>query len=102
MRYVTLIRRATSFGVAAAGSLLSILLLAPSAFGLIARPVGDGSVSSVAAHPAPLTAHIVSAGGWAGWEVVLIASGAALLAATVAVFMDRARSAHRGLRISAP
>jgi hypothetical protein len=30
-----------------------------------------------------------------GWQIVLIAVGAALLAATVAVLLDRARSARR-------
>ena len=30
-----------------------------------------------------------------GWQIALIAIGAALLAATVAVLVDRARAAHR-------
>jgi hypothetical protein len=30
-----------------------------------------------------------------GWQIVLIAVGAALLAAIVAVFLDRARAARR-------
>jgi hypothetical protein len=30
-----------------------------------------------------------------GWQIALIAVGAALLAATVAVLVDRARAAHR-------
>jgi hypothetical protein len=37
----------------------------------------------------------------AGWLITLIAVGAALLAATVAVFMDRARAAHRRLTVPA-
>ena len=30
-----------------------------------------------------------------GWQIALIAAGAALLSAAVAVFLDRARAAHR-------
>jgi hypothetical protein len=30
-----------------------------------------------------------------GWQIALIAIGAALLAATAAVLLDRARAAHR-------
>jgi hypothetical protein len=39
--------------------------------------------------------HAVVAGGMPGWQVALIAIGAALLAATVAVLLGRARAAHR-------
>jgi hypothetical protein len=48
-----------------------------------------------------LTAHIVATGGLTGWQITLIAVGAALMAAMVAVFTDRARTAHRGMRVSA-
>jgi hypothetical protein len=34
-------------------------------------------------------------GGTPGWQIALIAIGAALLAATAAVLLDRARSARR-------
>jgi hypothetical protein len=37
----------------------------------------------------------------AGWLITLIAVGAALVAATVAVFMDRARGANRRPSVSA-
>jgi uncharacterized membrane protein YozB (DUF420 family) len=37
----------------------------------------------------------VVAGGMPGWQIALIAIGAALLAATVAVILYRARAAHR-------
>jgi hypothetical protein len=45
--------------------------------------------------------HTVVAGGMAGWLITLIAIGAALLAATFAVLMDRARAARRSLTMSA-
>ena len=46
------------------------------------------------AQPAP-TVHTVVVGGTPGWQIALIAIGAALVAATAAVLMDRARSARR-------
>jgi hypothetical protein len=101
MRHTSFVRRATSLGAAAASSLLGFLLFAPSAFAQVVRPVGDGSSSPVTPPIAPSTAHTVVAGGMAGWQITLIVVGAALMAATVAVFTDRARTAHRKLRVSA-
>ena len=40
-------------------------------------------------------AHTVVIGGMPGWQIALIAAGAAVAAATVAVLLDRARVAHR-------
>jgi hypothetical protein len=37
----------------------------------------------------------VVAGGMPGWQIALIAAGAALLAAALAVLADRSRAAHR-------
>jgi hypothetical protein len=45
--------------------------------------------------PAPAVPHTVVVGGMPGWQIALIAVGAALLAATVAVLADRARAARR-------
>jgi len=44
--------------------------------------------------PAP-AAGAVTAGGMPGWQIALIALGAALVAATAAVLLDRARAARR-------
>jgi hypothetical protein len=38
---------------------------------------------------------MVTAGGMPGWQITLIALGAALVAAAAAVLLDRARAAHR-------
>jgi len=43
----------------------------------------------------PVQIHTIVTGGTPGWVIALIAVGAALLAATVAVLVDRARSARR-------
>jgi hypothetical protein len=45
--------------------------------------------------PLPVQVHTVVIGGMPGWQIALIAVGAALLAATVAVLADRARAAHQ-------
>jgi hypothetical protein len=57
----------------------------------LASVSGSGSVPSSAAATATRT---VVAGGMPGWQIALIAAGAALLAATLAVLADRARAAH--------
>jgi hypothetical protein len=39
--------------------------------------------------------HTVVAGGMPGWQIILIAAGAALAAAAVAVLLDRAHAARK-------
>ena len=43
------------------------------------------------------TVQTVVVGGMPGWQIALIAVGAALVAAAVAVLLDRARLGHRRL-----
>lgn len=45
--------------------------------------------------PARTVTHTVVMGGMPGWQITLIAVGAALLAATVTVLADRVRAARR-------
>ncbi len=45
--------------------------------------------------PAPPPVHTVIAGGMPGWQITLIAAGAALATAAVAVLLDRARAARK-------
>ena len=101
MNHVRFIRRAMSFTAAVGVTMLGFVLFAPSAFALVVRPIGDGPSSVVAAPTAPATSHDVVQSGMAGWEIVLIALGAALLTATVAVFADRAFGSNRKLRVRA-
>jgi hypothetical protein len=58
----------------------------------LAAVSGSGSAGSSAA---PAVTRTVVVGGMSGWQIALIAVGAALLAATLAVLADRARAAHR-------
>ena len=51
----------------------------------------------VPASPSPHQTHAAAAIGMAGWQITLIAVGAAILAAAVAVFLDRLRARHHEL-----
>jgi hypothetical protein len=87
------IRRLTAALAGLAGALLAFAAAAPAALAQPFPPRPPGWDK----HPPPLSAgiHTVVAGGMPGWQIALIAIGAALLAATVAVLVDRARVAHR-------
>jgi hypothetical protein len=61
-------------------------------------PIGDGGGSLVAV---PVTARVVTVGGMAGWQISLIALGAALVAAAATLLLDRALAAHRAAATSA-
>jgi hypothetical protein len=56
----------------------------------LAPASGSGSGPSLGA-----VTRTVVMGGMPGWQIALIAVGAALLAAALAVLADRARAAHR-------
>jgi hypothetical protein len=78
-----------------AGALLALAATAPAALA-VNRPLPDGRPAFVPTYPAtsPATAA-VAAGGMPGWQIALIAIGAALVAATVAVVLDRALAARK-------
>jgi hypothetical protein len=94
MNPIRLIRRiaAVLAGLAAA----VVAIGATPAFATVLPPRGAGS-----APPAPVLApvrtvsHTVVVGGMPSWQIALIAAGAALLAATLAVLADRALAARR-------
>jgi len=109
MNHIHFVRRTASVVVAICSSLLGFALFAPSAFALMTgfqsyangrAPAPTGARPAVS--QAGLTVvHTVVAGGMAGWLVTVIAIGAALFTATVAVLMDRNRAARRRLTVSA-
>jgi hypothetical protein len=109
MGHIHFVRRTAGVVLAICSSLLSFVLFAPSAFGLMVdfptyangRAASLAGTHSAVSQPQPTIVHTVVTGGMAGWLITLIAVGAALLAATVAVLMDRARAAHRKLTASA-
>jgi hypothetical protein len=83
------LRRVAGILAALATALLAAAAAAPAAFALPAPPIGEYPVSP----PPPV--QVVVAGGMPGWQIALIAIGAAILAATAAVFLDRARTTRR-------
>ena len=108
------IRRLTAALAGLAGALLAFAAAAPAALadpfpprppgwdkhptlplGHVAGPVVG---PNRAGYPPISHVHTVVIGGMPGWQIALIAIGAALLAATVAVLLDRARTAAKPSR----
>ena len=72
-------------------TLLALGAAAPAARATIPDPGGGAGVQ-------PATRAVVT-GGMPGWQIMLIAAGAALAAAVLAVLADRARAARRHLAV---
>ena len=96
------IRRLAGVLAGLAGVLLASAAVVPAAFAgtnPIPDPagyVGDPFIGTSPVAPVPATTvHVINTGGMPGWQIALIAIGAALLAATVAVLLDRAWAARR-------
>jgi hypothetical protein len=95
------VRRLTAALTGLAGALLAFAAAAPAALAS-----GPGPPPIREKHPPPpyghwtrpvykVPVHTVVIGGMPGWQIALIAIGAALLAATAAVLLDRARTAAK-------
>ena len=89
------IRRIAAILTALAASVLVILTGATAALAYPVPPAG-GPAGPVQ----PPRVHTIVTGGMPGWQIALIAIGAAILTAALAVTLDRARNAHR--RLPAP
>jgi hypothetical protein len=96
------IHRLRRVAVALALTWLGLAVAAPAAFArIIPAPGGMGSVpasaglATVPSSGAITVTRTVVVGGMPGWQIALIAAGAALLAAALAVLADRALAAHR-------
>jgi hypothetical protein len=78
---------------------LGLALWAPAA---VAMPMPDpgGTSSSVAGQSTPIVAHSAPAGGMPGWEITLIALGAALFSAILVALVNHARAVRHPARIS--
>ena len=93
MNRIPRIRRATAVLTGLALAVLGLAAAAPAAFARVVPPGGSGGVTAPAAVPA--VTRVVVVGGMPGWQIALIAAGSALIAAALAVLVDRARTAHR-------
>jgi hypothetical protein len=74
-----------------AAALVACTAAAPAAFAVRVPPPGMGDQAGQLVPPA---VHMVVVGGMPGWQITLIAAGAALFAALLAVLLDRARAGH--------
>jgi len=81
------IRRILTAAATLAGALLA-LAAAPAAYASL-PPHGGGPGGA----PAPV--RVIAGGGMPGWQITLIAAGAALATAAMAVLLDRARTARK-------
>jgi hypothetical protein len=81
-------RRILAAVITLAGAMLA-LATAPAAF---ARPLPPPDCCATGAD-APVT--LITGGGMPGWQITLIAVGAALAAAAVAILLDRAWAARK-------
>jgi hypothetical protein len=85
------VRRVAGALTVLAAALLAAASAAPAAFALPVPPVGGGDGIPL---PPPQVRTVV-VGGTPGWQIALIAAGAAILAAAVAVILDRALAARQ-------
>ena len=92
IRHIRHIRRRFVAVLAGFGAALLMLTAAPAAFAMQVPHPGPPTVGSA---PPQTVTHTVVVGGMPGWQIALIAVGAALLAATAAVLADRTRAARR-------
>ena len=83
------------FAAVVAGLAAALVAFATPAFASL--PPGHGSPAGHAVPPpaGPPVVHTIVTGGTPGWAIALIAIAAALLAATLAVLVERTRTAHR-------
>jgi hypothetical protein len=89
------LRRLAAVLAALTCGLLASVAAVPAAFATVVPPPGwQSGTTGVAPRPAT-TVRVVTTAGMAGWQITLIALGAALLAAAAAVLLDRARAARR-------
>jgi len=98
------IRRVTGVVTGLACAWLGLALAAPAAFAVAhptpgpagyLTPGAPGYVAPQPGPPLPVRVHTVAVGGMPGWQITLIALGAALVAAIAAVLADRTRAARR-------
>jgi hypothetical protein len=114
MNSFRLIRRLAVIVTGLAGAMLASCGAVPPAFAGVAVPLGGdphgrpGLTSPQTGPPGlnknpplPAHAHALATGGLPGWQMALIATGAALLVIAVAVIVYRTRAARRRVTVSA-
>jgi hypothetical protein len=92
MNPIRTIRRLGCILAGLAAAVVACTAAAPAAFATNVPPPGMGDPGRQAIPP---PVHTLTVGGMPGWQITLIAVGAALLAAVLAVLLDRAWTARR-------
>lgn len=107
IRIIRTIRRTACAMAGLAGALLALTFTASAAFAYKLPPSGGGGATTPATlptlppgsnkHPPPLHAatHTAVIGGMPGWQITLIAIASAVLAAALAVTVDRILAKRR-------
>ena len=91
MSRIQSIRRLAGVIAGLATAVLAAVLTAPAALAVRVPPPGGTAGSP----PVVLQTHTIVQGGMPGWQIALIALGAALAAAVLAVLVYRARLARQ-------
>jgi hypothetical protein len=93
----TRLRRLAAVLAAVTCALLASAATVPAAFATPKpQPLPGGQYGPVIAPPGPATTvRVVTIGGMAGWQITLIAVGAALVAAAAVLLIGRARAGRR-------
>lgn len=94
MRHIHRISHLARFLAAFACAILALVVSEPTAFAMRV-PASGGSSGVAPTSPRPTFTHTVVSSGMPGWQIVVIVAVVALLSATIAVVVDRARAAHR-------
>jgi hypothetical protein len=96
------IRRAAAILAGLTGLAAALMASAATpALAAMMNPIPVGDSGGTAPLLTPTVTRTVVVGGTPGWQIALIAAGAALLAAVLAVLADRARAAHHKSALSA-
>jgi hypothetical protein len=91
------LRRLAAALTAITFGLLATAVTVPAAFARpmpMPIPIGDQS-GPVPVTPPATTVRVIAVGGMVGWQITLIAVGAALVGAAATLLLVRARTAHR-------
>lgn len=102
MTHMQHVRRFVGILTGLAAALVAAIAIAPSAFAMVDPPPG-GPLSRFEPQPVanlkhpqvPVHTHTAIAIGMPGWQIALIAVGAAIVAAALAVLLDRALATRR-------
>jgi hypothetical protein len=97
MYHIRRIPHLVRFLAAFACAVLGLVASAPTAFAIRvpAPPAPGGSSSLAPTGPSPASTHMVVASGMPWWQITVIVAVVAVLAAAIAIAVDRASAARR-------